>query len=84
MRGDHNAEAHASSAADPSFIEDESVDFPADGLLCSMAPQDHQSAVGEMKRILKPTGKAFLQAAKGFIRYVDKAEWEAILEGFEV
>jgi SAM-dependent methyltransferase len=81
----HNIEAHASSAADLSFIEDNSVDFVvADGLLCSMAPQDHESAVSEMKRILKPAGKAFLQVAKGFLSYVDKAEWEGILGGFTV
>ncbi len=84
-RGYHNIEAHASSAANLSFIEDESVDFVlADGLLCSMAPQDHQSAVNEIKRILKPNGKAFLMAAKGSMSYVDKAEWEEILEGFKV
>ena len=81
----HNIEAHASSAAKLSFIEDDSVDFVlADGLLCSMAPQDHESAVNEIKRILKPNGKAFLSAAKGSMSYVDKAEWETILEGFKV
>jgi len=84
-RGYHNIEAHASSAANLSFIEDESVDFVlAEGLLCSMAPQDHESAVTEIKRILRPDGKAFLKAAKGRISYMDKAEWEAILEGFKV
>ncbi|UCG93304.1 MAG: class I SAM-dependent methyltransferase [candidate division WOR-3 bacterium] len=80
-----NVEAHASSAADLSFIEDDSVDFVlADGLLCSVAPQDHESAVREIKRILKPDGKAFLSVAKGRMSYVDKAEWEGILEGFKV
>lgn len=84
-RGYHNIEARVSSAANLSFIEDESVDFVlADGLLCSMAPQDHESAVKEIKRILKPSGKAFLKVAKGRMSYVDKAEWEEILEGFEV
>jgi len=34
--------------------------------------------------ILKPSGKAFLSAAKGAISYVDEAEWEAILRGFHV
>jgi ubiquinone/menaquinone biosynthesis C-methylase UbiE len=83
--GYHNIEAHVSSAADLSFVEDESVDFVlADGLLCSMAPQDHPSAVSEIKRVLKPSGKAFLQAAKGRMSYIHKAEWEEILEGFEV
>jgi ubiquinone/menaquinone biosynthesis C-methylase UbiE len=52
--GYYNIEAHASSASDVSFIEDGSVDFVlANGLLCSMA--DHrQSAVNEIRRILKP------------------------------
>jgi ubiquinone/menaquinone biosynthesis C-methylase UbiE len=81
----HNIEAHASSAGDLSFIEDGSVDFVlADGLLCSMAPQDHESTVNEIKRIMKPRGKAFLKVAKGSMSYVDKAEWEMILEGFKV
>ncbi|HUS70075.1 MAG TPA: class I SAM-dependent methyltransferase [Anaerolineae bacterium] len=84
-RGHHNIEAHASSAADLSFIEDESVDFVlAAGLLCSMAPQYHESAVKEIKRVLKPNGKAFLMAARGRMSYVDNAEWEEILEGFKV
>ena len=84
-RGYHNIEARACSAAELSFIEDQSVDFVlADGLLCSMAPQDHQPAINEMKRILKPSGKAYLKAAKGRMSYVDEAEWEEILEGFEV
>jgi ubiquinone/menaquinone biosynthesis C-methylase UbiE len=83
--GYKNIEAHASSAADLGFIEDNSVDFVlADGLLCSMAPQDHASTVSEIKRILMPGGKAFLAVAKGSMSYVDKAEWEMILEGFKV
>ncbi|UCB44793.1 MAG: class I SAM-dependent methyltransferase [Spirochaetota bacterium] len=81
----HNIDAHASSAANLSFIEDGSVDFVlADGLLCCMAPQTHQKAVSEIKRILKPKGKAFLGVAKGSMSYVDKAEWEEILSGFKV
>lgn len=84
-RGCHNIEAHASSASDLTFIKDESADFVlANGLLCSMAPKQHESAVNEMKRILKPQGKAYLSAAKGRFSYVDKAEWEEILEGFRV
>jgi ubiquinone/menaquinone biosynthesis C-methylase UbiE len=81
----HNIEAHATSAADLSFIKDNSVDFVlADGLLCSMAPKDHESAINEIKRILKPDGKAYFRAARGWISHVDKEEWELILEGFEV
>jgi len=84
-RGYSNIEAHASSASDLSFIKDESVDFIlANGLLCSMAPQYHESAVSEMKRILKPSGLAYLSAAGGSYSYVGKAEWERILGGFKV
>ena len=84
-RGYHNIEAHASSASDLSFIEDGSVDFVlANGLLCSMAPQHHESAVNEMRRILKPRGLAYLSVARGFHSYVGQAEWEKILEGFRV
>jgi ubiquinone/menaquinone biosynthesis C-methylase UbiE len=65
-RGCHSIEAHVSSAGNLSFIEDGSVDFVlADGLLCSMAPQDHESAVNEIRRIVKRNGKAFLQVAAG-------------------
>jgi ubiquinone/menaquinone biosynthesis C-methylase UbiE len=81
----NNLVAHASTAADLSFIEPESVDFVlADGVLCCMAPKGHQSAIGEIKRIMKPTGKAFLKVVKGSMSYVDEAEWEKILEGFKV
>src|SRR3989304_5844069 len=59
--GYHNIEAHATSASDLSFIKDGSVDFVlACDMLCSMAPRYRESAVNEIKRILKPTGKAYL------------------------
>ena len=81
----HNIETHAVSAANLSFIEDESVDFVlADGLLCSMAPQDHEESIKEIKRILKPARKAVLIAARGFISHMGKVEWEEILKGFKV
>jgi ubiquinone/menaquinone biosynthesis C-methylase UbiE len=84
-RGCHNIEAHASSASDLSFIKDGSVDFVlANGLLCSMAPQQHESAVNEIRRILKPTGLAYLSVARDPWSYVSRAEWERILEGFRV
>ena len=80
-----NIEGHASSAADLSFIQDDSVDFVlANGLLCSMAPQDHESAVNEMRRILKPGGGAYLSAARGSMSFVGRQEWEDILELFVV
>jgi ubiquinone/menaquinone biosynthesis C-methylase UbiE len=83
--GYRNIEAHATSCSDLSFIEDESVDFVlANGLLCNM-PDRRESAVNEMKRILKPTGEAFLSlGAPPPLGFVDRAEWERILEGFIV
>jgi len=83
--GHHNIEAHASSASELGFIKDGSVDFIlANGLLCSMA--DHrQDALNEIKRILKPGGQAYLSL--GFpppLGFVNRAEWEKILEGFRV
>ena len=83
--GHHNIEAHASSASDLSFIKDGAVDFVfAYGLLCSMA-HHRESAVNEIKRILKSTGQAYLSL--GFpppLGFVDQEEWEKILEGFRV
>jgi ubiquinone/menaquinone biosynthesis C-methylase UbiE len=83
--GYHNIEAHASSASDLGFIKDGSVDFVlTNGLLCSIA--DHrQEAVNEIKCILKSGGQAFLSL--GFlypIGFVNRVEWEKILEGFRV
>ncbi len=84
-RGCLNVEGHASSASDLSFIKDESVDFVlANGLLCSMAPQYHEAAVNEIKRVLKPDGRAYLSVDKSRWSYVDQTEWEKILEGFRV
>ena len=83
--GYHNIEAHTTSASDLSFIKDESVDFVlANGLLCSMADQ-RPSAVNEIKRILKPNGQAYLSlGSPPPLGYVNRAEWEKILEGFIV
>ena len=83
--GYRNIEVQAVSAADVSLIKDKSVDFAlANGLLCSMA-SNRQSAVNEIKRILKSTGKAYISLGFGPpLGFVDKAEWEKILEGFRV
>jgi ubiquinone/menaquinone biosynthesis C-methylase UbiE len=84
-RGHENIETHASSASELSFIADGAVDFVlAHGLLCSMAPQQRESAVNEIRRILKPGGLAYLSVAKGPWSYVDRPEWEKILERFKV
>ena len=83
--GYHNIELHAASAADLSFLKDGSVDFVlANGLLCSMADQ-RPSAVNEIKRILKPNGQAYLSlGGSPPLGYVNRVEWENILEGFRV
>lgn len=84
-RGYRNIETHASSASNLNFIKDESVDFVlANGLLCNMV--DHRPlAVNEIKRILKPKGKAYLSlGAPPPLGFVDHAEWNKILEGFIV
>lgn len=83
--GYHNIDAYASSAADLSFIKDQSVDFVfANGLLCSMAV-DRQFAVAEMKRILKPTGHAYISlGAAPPMGFVDESEWDLMLQGFNI
>jgi ubiquinone/menaquinone biosynthesis C-methylase UbiE len=84
-RGYDNIETHASSASDLNFIRDGAVDFVlAHGLLCSMAPQQRESAVNEMRRILKPEGLAYISVARGPWSYVDRPAWEKILESFRV
>ena len=48
-------------------------------------PVHRQGAVNEIKRILKPTGQAYLSlGAHPPFGFVDRAEWEQILEGFVV
>jgi len=84
-RGLGNIEAHVSSAGDLSFIKDGTIDFVlAHGLLCSMAPSERDAAVSEIKRILKPGGRAYVSVAKGPWSYVDDAAWEKILDRFRV
>jgi len=62
-----------------------SVDFIlADGLLCSIAPKNREAAVDEMKRILKPSGKAYLNASFDMLSNIDKANWDKIPEEFRV
>ena len=83
--GHQNIETYASSASELNFIKDGSVDFVlANGLLCSIAPKQLESAVREIKRILKPEGQAYLSAAKGWGSYMNEEKWNKILEGFRV
>ena len=46
---------------------------------------DRQLSVKEMKRILKPNGQVYISLGAGPpFGYVDKEEWDEILEGFTV
>jgi ubiquinone/menaquinone biosynthesis C-methylase UbiE len=83
--GYRNIEFHATSASDLSFIKDRSIDFVlANGLLCVMTG-NRQAAVNEIKRIIKPTGKAYLSlGSPPPLGHVNRAEWEKTLEGFRV
>jgi hypothetical protein len=49
-----------------------------------MTPQQRESAVDEMRRILKPEGLAYISVAKGPWSYVDGSAWKKILEPFKV
>lgn len=80
-------DARTTSAANLQFIPDRSVDFAfANGVLCCMT--DHVGAVGEIKRILKPNGLAYISVTKVFRKKDPKAvtiqEWKRILAGFKV
>jgi hypothetical protein len=48
-------------------------------------PYDRQLSVSEIKRILKPTGQAYLSLGAGPpFGFMDKAEWGKTLEGFRL
>ena len=83
--GYQNIEAHTSSATELGFIKSGTIDFVlANGLLCEM-PSGRQSAVSEIKRILKAGGQAYLSLGwPPPLGHVDKAEWQSILDEFEV
>lgn len=84
-RGYQNIESHVASAARLGFIKDQSIDFVlADGLLCCVAPHEHTDVVKEIRRIMKPDGKALLVTGRGSISYVDDKEWETMLNEFRV
>jgi ubiquinone/menaquinone biosynthesis C-methylase UbiE len=80
-----NVEVYEASATELNMIEDETIDFIlAYGLLCSMTLEHQELAIKEMKRILKPDGKAYLTIAKGPDSYVDDTRWQEILKNFKV
>ncbi|MHB9034665.1 MAG: class I SAM-dependent methyltransferase [Anaerolineae bacterium] len=83
--GFRQVSAHTSTSAHLEFIPSRSVDFVLGyGLICCVAPGDHAGTVSEIKRILKPTGQAYLTTERSRFTYVDDAEWERILGEFEV
>ena len=84
-RGFHNIEVHATSASGLGFIKNGSVDFVlANGLLCVMSG-NREAAVNEIKRIMKPNGKAYLSlGSPPPLGHVNGTEWKKILEGFKV
>jgi len=80
-------DAHVASAADIDFIESESLDFVlAEGLLCCMT--DHAGAVAQIKRILRPGGRAWISVMKfgrsDDPRTVSAQEWASILQQLRV
>jgi ubiquinone/menaquinone biosynthesis C-methylase UbiE len=80
-------EARTTSAANLEFVPNQSVDFAfANGLICCMT--DHAGAVAEIKRILKPHGRAYISVTKALrsadSRAVTKEEWKRILDSFKV
>ena len=80
-----NIRAYATSAVNVPFIMTASIDFVlAWELLCCVAHAGHRAAINEIKRILKPGGKAMLSVDRFFSSYVKKTEWKAILEEFNV
>lgn len=83
----HLVDARVASAAEIDFVPSGSLDFVlAEGLLCCMA--DHDGAVAQIERVLRPEGKAWLSVMKGGRgsdpRSVSKAEWRAILARLRV
>lgn len=80
-------EAHAVSASKVDFIPDLSVNFVfANGLICCMT--DHEGAIRQIDRIMKPEGKAYISVTRAFIkkdaRSVSSAEWNQMLSRFKV
>ena len=80
-------EAQTTSAANLSFIPDQSIDFAfSNDVICCMV--DHKGAIEEIKRVLKPRGLCYLSVTKLYRkndpRAVRKEEWDQILEGFDV
>lgn len=85
--GTANIVATIASAAALDSIPDASIDFVLSNLvICCMA--DHDGAVAEIQRVLKPTGSAYVSVARFGRRrhptHVHRHEWASILDRFRV
>ncbi|HUI70172.1 MAG TPA: methyltransferase domain-containing protein [Spirochaetia bacterium] len=84
---EHVIEARTMSVSEIDYIENRSISFVlAEGLLCCMA--DHSGAIRQIRRILRPAGRAYLSVIKisrpDDPRGVSREEWERILGSFRV
>jgi len=84
-RGFISIEGHATTAANLHFIPDASMDFVlANGLFCSME-NDRMVAVDEIRRILKPSGYAYVSlGAAPPLGLMDENEWNEMLTKFTI
>jgi len=78
-------ETQTASASEIDFIQSGTIDFVlAEGLLCCMT--DHEGAVRQIGRILRPGGRAYLSVIKlaraRDPRGISREEWEQILARF--
>lgn len=84
--GYENVEARVASASHAEFVSDHSVDFVfANLMLCCTL--DHKGVIREIKRMLKPTGSAYLSVTRRLKkdpRDVNAREWQTILSEFNV
>lgn len=84
-QGINNVIGVKASAAHMELIDNDFVDFILGyGLMSSLAPAAREQAVSEIKRILKPGGKVYLNALKGGESYLNDDEWQKILNQFKV
>ena len=81
-------DARVSSASNLSFIPSRTIDLViAKGLICCM--HDHQGAIREIHRALKPSGMVYfsvrkVRGKKKDARLVDKEEWAGMLSQFGI
>jgi SAM-dependent methyltransferase len=86
-RSDGVIQAQTASASEIDFIESGTIDFVlAEGLLCCMT--DHEGAIRQIRRILRPGGRAYLSVIKlanaRDPRGISSEEWERLLARFSL